>query len=169
MESAYLIKRRQLKQGVIAKDPPKERQPIARQSEKKKKELAEEKKNRSDEDPLKEQWFKARRKDMVGTCQCGCGQASRKKDDLYFRHSAAHVFPKRDFESVMYHPLNFVERAFWGGCHSNMDDTSMDKWPNMADWEDIKGKFHALAPLLTDEERANKFYNHLEKLVYSKK
>lgn len=44
MENAYLIKRRQLKQGVIAKDPPKERQPIPRQSEKKKAQVQDEKK-----------------------------------------------------------------------------------------------------------------------------
>ena len=56
----------------------------------------------------------------------------------------------------------------FGGCHSVMDDTSMDRWVNFADWEDIKERFHLLAPLLTDEERATKFYTHLEKLIYNK-
>jgi CHASE3 domain sensor protein len=37
----------------------------------------------------------------------------------------------------------------------------------MADWDDIKEKFHQLAPLLTDEERATKFYSTLEKMVYA--
>jgi hypothetical protein len=119
-------------------------------------------------DTLKENWFKARRKEMVGTCQCGCGKPSQKKDDMYFRHSAAHIFPKALFPSLMYHPLNWVERRFWEGCHSIMDDTSIERWPNMADWEDIKEKFYILAPLLTDEERGKKFYQILEKLVYSK-
>lgn len=47
-----------------------------------------------------------------------------------------------------------------------MDEKGMDLWPNFADWDDIKEKFHQLAPLLTDEERATKFYKNLEYLIY---
>lgn len=139
---------------------------IPKVGEKKKKQLAEEKKARGDEDPAKERWFKARRREMVGTCQCGCAKPSQKNDHLYFRHSAAHVFPKALFLSIALHPANCVERAFWGGCHTNMDEGGLDKWPLMADWEDIKERFHVLAPLLTDEERAIKFYTKFEALVY---
>lgn len=138
---------------------------IPKQSEKKKAAVAEEKELRGDADTLKENWFKARRKEMTGICQCGCAEKSSKKDDTYFRHSLAHIFPKKDFESVMYHPLNYVERAFFGGCHGNMDNKSMELWPNMADWEEIKAKFRMLAPLLTAKEKAFKFYTQLEKLV----
>lgn len=110
--------------------------------------------------------IKARRREMVGVCQCGCGKSSQKKDDMYFRHSIAHIFPKDKFKSIMYHPLNWVERAFWGGCHTNMDLQSIEKWPGMADWCDIKEKFHILAPILTDKELKNKFYKNLEALIY---
>lgn len=127
-----------------------------------------EKEARGGDDTQMEFWFKARRKNMVGVCQCGCGKPSQKKDDMYFRHSACHIFPKAKFESVMYDSLNFVERAFFGGCHSVMDDTSLDRWPNMADWEDVKEKFHQLAPKLTDQERATKFYHHLEKIIFGR-
>lgn len=148
--------------------PPK--QPLRRKSLKRLTKEAEEKKLvSSDGDTLKEQWFKARRRKLTGTCQCGCGQPSQKKDDIYFRHCCAHILPKSEedgFPSVALHPLNCVERRFWGGCHTNMDEGGMDKWPNMADWEDIKEKFYVLAPLLTDEERKKKFYTRLEKLVY---
>ena len=48
-------------------------------------------------------------------------------------------------------------------------ESGLDKWPNFADWEDVKEKFYVLAPLLTDEERATKFYSKLESLVYDKK
>lgn len=143
-------------------------QPIVKESEKKKAANAEEKKLRNGDDTLMEKWFNARRKQMTGTCQCGCGKPSQKKDDLYFRHSAAHIFPKAQFPSVVYHPFNWVERAFWGGCHTNMDQQGIDQWPNMADFDDIKEKFHTLAPMLTDEERATKFYSRLEELVYKK-
>ncbi len=119
-----------------------------------------------DEKVKKEEWFRLIRGKLTGVCQCGCANKSQKKDDMYFRHSCCHIFPKSKFDSVKYHPLNFVERAFWGGCHSVMDDTSMDRWVGMADWDDIKAKFYELAPLLTDEERASKFYAHFERLVY---
>lgn len=142
-------------------------------SKKKLAQMAAEKKLLSaDGDTLKEQWFKARRKEMTGTCQCGCGEPSQKENDIHFRSSAAHIFPKHLFESVKYHPFNWVERRVWAGinstsaCHSIMDDTSMDRWPNMADWEDIKEKCHVLAPLLTVEEKATNFYSKLEKLIY---
>lgn len=120
-------------------------------------------------DPMKdfkETWFRNTRKRLTGICQCGCGNKSQKNDDMYFRHSCCHIFPKGKFQSIQYHPLNYVERAFFGGCHGILDDTSMDRWVNMSDWGDIKEKFHILAPLLTDEERATKFYTHLETLIY---
>lgn len=125
----------------------------------------------ADGDTLLQQFFKRMRVKMTGVCQCGCGEISQKKDDLYYRHSIAHIFPKHLFPSIMYHPLNWVERRFWAGstgssaCHSLMDDTSMDRWPNMADWCDIKAKFYILALLLTPEEKATNFYTRLEELV----
>lgn len=162
-ERLKLIKLGQLPKEAVAK----KRKPLNPISEKKRAAMKQDKETLAGQDTMKEKWFQARRKEMVGTCQCGCGQKSQKKDDMYFRHSAAHIFPQRIFESVQYHKLNWVERAFFGGCHGNMDNKSMDKWPNMADWDDIKEKFHQLVPLLTDKERATKFYKHLEKLIYS--
>lgn len=113
-------------------------------------------------------WFDKMRKRMIGTCQCGCAQPSQKKDDTFFRNCICHIFPKRIFKSIATHELNWVERAFWGGCHSQMDDTSIERWKNYADWDDIKEKFYSLAPLLTDEERATKFYHNLENIIYDK-
>lgn len=153
--------------------PKPEKKPLRQMSEKKRAQEEEDRKLASnDPDELKEQWFRARRKEMTGTCQCGCGEPSQKKDNVRFRASAAHIFPKSLFESVMYHPLNWVERRFWAkysgdynACHSIMDETGLDRWPNFADWDDIKAKFFILAPLLTPAEKASKFYIRLEKLV----
>jgi hypothetical protein len=158
---------RKLKMLAQLPKQPKKIKPIAKKSAKKLKQEAEEKKLRGDDDTLMEQWFKARRKELTGICQCGCAKPSQKKDDTFFRGSCCHIFPKATFESVMYHPLNCVERAMFGGCHHNMDNNGLDKWPLFADWDDIKERFHVLAPLLTDNERATKFYSKLEKLVYS--
>src|SRR6266536_1385887 len=134
---------------------------IPKKSAKKLKQEEEEKKLRGIDDTLIEQWYKARRKELTGTCQCGCGKPSQKKDDTFFRGSCCHIFPKASFESVMYHPLNCIERAMFGGCHARLDEGGLDKWPHMADWDDIKERFHILAPLLTDEERGHKFYSIL--------
>jgi hypothetical protein len=149
---------------------PKKKEPyrIPKKSAKKLKREAAEKELRGSDDTLMEQWFKARRKELTGICQCGCAKPSQKKDDTFFRGSCCHIFPKATFLSVMYHPLNCVERAMFGGCHHNMDNQGLDKWQNFADWEDIKERFHVLAPLLTDEERATKFYSKLEQLIYKK-
>lgn len=113
-------------------------------------------------------WFKNTRKKLSAFCKCGCNLASSKNDDKYFKFSCCHIFPKSKFDSIKTHPVNFVERAFWGGCHSVMDDTSIDRWVDFSDWNDIVEKFYILAPLLTDKERATKFYTHLEKLIYKK-
>lgn len=133
---------------------------IAKKSEKRKakeKELA--------GDVSMQRWFEERRPELVGTCQCGCAEPSQKNDDQYYKHSICHLFPKAKFESIYNHPLNYVERAFWGGCHSVMDDTSLDRWPAMADWLDIREKFFVLEPLLSREEKATKFYKALKRLV----
>lgn len=113
-----------------------------------------------------DKWFGLVRNKLTGKCQCGCGKPSSKYDDKYYRHSCAHLFPKRIFKSILDHPDNYVERAFWGGCHTQMDESSMAKWVEKADWDVIKEKFHNLAPLLTDQERGTKFYRNLESLVY---
>ena len=157
---------RAIKQAALLPKPKK----IYTIPKKSKKKLIQEgiaKEERKGEDSLLENWHKNRRKSCVGTCQCGCGRQSSKKENDHFRSSNAHIFPKKDFPSIMYHPLNHVERNFWDGCHGNMDNRSMDLWINFADWDDIKAKFHELAPLLTVEERSHKFYTHLEKLVYA--
>lgn len=162
----YLKKR--LNEKIFGK-PPKEKKvyKIPKKSAKKIAEEKAEKEMRVDGDSVKEKWFQAQRKIMLGTCQCGCARPSSKKEDDHFRSSIAHIFPQRLFPSVQFNNLNWVERNFWDGCHGNMDNKSMDLWPMFADWNDIKERFHNLAPLLTDAERATKFYSQLEKLVYA--
>lgn len=163
-----ITREEQIRQLQLARIPKakKAAQPIKPMSDKKAAQIAEEKRLLQGDDTKKEKWFKARRIELTGTCQCGCGMPSQKNDDLYFRHSIAHIFPKAIFPSIATHPLNCVERSFWLGCHTNMDEQGLDKWPNMADFDDIREKFFILAPMLTDEERATKFYQKLEQLVY---
>lgn len=162
----YFERMKLIKLGLAPKEAvAKERKPIAKKSAKRIEQDKLDKVNSSNDEL--ELWFKNTRNKLCGFCKCGCNLTSSKNDDKYFKFSCCHIFPKSKFESIKTHPLNFVERAFWGGCHSVMDDTSMDRWKGFADWNDIVEKFHLLAPLLTDEERATKFYSHLEKLIYS--
>lgn len=128
------------------------------------KRLEREKAQRAEPNNL-EEFFKSCRKVMTGTCQCGCGNPSQKNKDQYYKHSVAHIFPKAIFESIKTHPLNWVERAFWTGCHGTMDNAGMHKWPGMADWDDIAAKASVLYPLLTPEEKAHKFTTQLISLI----
>src|SRR4029077_8198387 len=57
------------------------------------------------EDTMKEKWFQARRKEMVGICACGCGEKSQKTYDMYCCDTIAHIFPSKLFPSVQYHKL----------------------------------------------------------------
>lgn len=161
MTNEYFNKLRNEK--LFGKQPEKKKvHAIAKQSEKKKKEVAA---NR-DQDELLDKFYEDARKKLTGICQCGCAHKSQKNDDTFYRHCICHIFPKAKFPTIARHPLNWVERTFWQGHHTNFDEQGMDKWPLMADWEDIKEKFYILAECLTDQERAMKFYTKLESLVY---
>lgn len=148
--------------------PEKKKYTIPKVSKKREQKLKEQKEARGGENSVMDLFYQKMRKRLVGVCQCGCGRKSSKHEDDHYRSSICHLFPKRIFKSIATHELNWVERNFWEGCHSNMDNRSMDLWVNFADWEDIKERFHVLSPLLTDEERKTKFYNHFQKLVYGK-
>ena len=162
----YLEERRLRKEGLLPPLPTKkEKKPIKKVSDKKREQI-----NRDREDGLDgglDKWFEERRKELIGTCQCGCGQPSQKKDDTFYRGSCCHIFPKATFKSISAHPLNFVERAMFGGCHSNMDNKSIDLWPNMADWFDIKEKITRLIPFIRPEEKKHKLYQKITSLIYT--
>lgn len=99
-------------------------------------------------------WFLDRRKEMKGWCVCGCGNRSSKDDDRYFKYSAAHVLGKAKFPSIATHPENFIELAFWGGCHSTLDDYgyARTKETKPVLWEIIVRKFKILFPFIAENE-----------------
>lgn len=162
MELTYQQKLLQIKNGSRPKETgPKKKKPLRRESEKSAAKRISEKIAMSGDESEHQIWFNERRPELTGICQCGCGQKSSKHDDKNFRSSICHIFPQRLFKSIELHPENFVERNFWDGCHSNMDNRSMDLWPNFADWDVIKAKFKILEPLLTEKEKSKKFYTKL--------
>jgi hypothetical protein len=161
---SYLDERRAF---IAAGRPLKQKKPyqIKKVSDKRAAKIKEQQQSNSDESLDK--FFERMRKRMTGVCQCGGAEKTQKDDDTFYRNCICHIFPKRIFKSIATHELNWVERSFWSGCHTNMDNRSIELWKNFADWDDIKEKFHQLVPLLTDEERASKFYHNLERIVYA--
>jgi hypothetical protein len=164
--SDYRKRLHELKNGNKAPQVNKPRRTkIAPVSAKKKAEQAAAKDALNGEDSELWKFFIDARGRLVGVCQCGCGAPSQKFDDDFFHYSVAHIFPKSKFDSIKSHPANFVERNYWNGCHRNMDDRSLDLWPNMADWDDIVAKYYILLPFIPESERKHKFFKHLTKLV----
>lgn len=102
------------------------------------------------DEPL-EEWFLERRKEMDGFCKCGCGGRSSKDDDKKFKYSICHIFPKAEFESVKTHPNNWIELAFWGGCHERSH--RLDTFSQMKCWEEVVEKYKTFAPLIKEKHK----------------
>ena len=141
---------------------------IPKQSEKKKKEIAERKEAGSDNSL--DRWFEERRKDLTGKC-CLCGGRSEKGNDETYRRSIHHLLDKRKsmFPSLALRPENFLEVCFHGNsCHQNIHGGKIT-WELLKDskeWDIIKPKLEVLLPMCTEQERKNKLYSKLIELVY---
>ncbi len=153
---------------ILADRPLKEKKKytINKISPKRQEKINKEKEQRGDNQTEKEKWFDSIKPLLTRKCGCGCGLISSRHDTMW-RCNIAHIFPQKLFRSIQFHKENWIERNFWNGHHTNMDNRSLDLWPQFADWQTIREKFFNLSPLLTDKERATKFYHHLERLVYA--
>lgn len=113
-------------------------------------------------------FFAANRKSMKGKCLF-CNADTMKKDDEKFHFSLAHLLPKATFKSVATHPDILIELCFYGNsCHTNFDN-GMVTWEFIKDskeWLIIREKLLNVLPMVAPEERKNKLYSKLEKLVY---
>lgn len=142
--------------------PVKEKSPIAKVSEKKKAQNA----INTVEDAELQAAFMAFRKRMTGRCE-HCGGKSCKDDNKYWKHSAAHIFPKALFPSIKSHPLNFIELCFWeNSCHTNYDNGMIEPW-ELKCYPKMRKAFVTLYPLLTREEKKRVPECYLELLTNS--
>lgn len=126
-------------------------------SDKKKAEIAEEKKALEEGgDPTVEQWFQERRMEMTGKCFF-CGGKTEKWNDELFRASLHHLFEKNDnaFQSVKTHPDNCIEVCHYGNsCHSNLHNGNIT-WEIMidsAEWPIILEKVRRIVPYIASIE-----------------
>lgn len=98
------------------------------------------------------QWFLDGDKAATGKCK-HCGGRTCKGDPLYYKHTQAHILPKRLFPSVMTHPSNRIELCFWeNNCHGNFDNGALDLM-DLNCFDEVIEKFLILYPLIAPEER----------------
>lgn len=135
---------------------------IPRQSEKKKKQLAEEKELQKINGDTKEQWYDDRMKENIPVCM-NCGMEAnwllQPEYEKIWRACQAHILPKRktQFPSVATHPLNhLVLFPVWGGhlcgCHDEFDSS----WFNattMKVWEIAVHRFKDFESAIEPKER----------------
>lgn len=143
---------RRIKENASLPRQPKKRKPLAKVSEKKKKQLQEEKAiNKSTGGGELDRWFKDRRLEMTGFCK-NCRNPSFKNNPEYFRFSIAHILAKRKsmFPSVATHPENWIELC--GDCHTNLDNCMIDLI-DLSCWDEVVTKFVSMYPSIPKEER----------------
>jgi hypothetical protein len=125
-------------------------------SDKKKQEMAEEKKEREEGgDPGLLVWFPERRLEMTGKC-CLCQGKTQKWDDENYSWSLHHLFEKSIFPSVATHPDNCLELCHYGNsCHPNITN-SIITWElliDSAEWPIILEKVRKVVPYIAASER----------------
>ena len=125
-------------------------------SEKKKAEIAEEKKAREEGgDPGLVKWFPERRMEMTGRC-CLCQGRTQKWDDETYASSLHHLFEKSLFPSVATHPDNCIEVCYYGNsCHANLHNGTIT-WElliDSAEWPMLLEKIRKIVPYIAESER----------------
>jgi hypothetical protein len=166
----YLEDRAARKNGLLPKlEFKKPKKPIAKIGKKK---LEEMKANKGSDSEL-DLWFVAKRKELKGYCLF-CNQKTEKENEETYRRSIAHLLPKSKvgFPSIATHPDNYIELCFHGNsCHTNFDSGKIT-WEFLKDskeWDIIKEKLLNILPMVAENERKNKLYDKLLKLVYETK
>lgn len=125
---------------------------IPRESEKRKKEKAEEKERLGGDDTELVKWYKARMKQMTGRCN-ETGMKTETKIYAYAIMSICHLLDKRDTvcPSVKTHPLNWIELA--PDIHTMFDKASWEEREMMGCWETIRDRLIAIYPSIDQKER----------------
>lgn len=93
-------------------------------------------------------WFKERRKEMIGYC-VECGKTTSKHNDKYYKWSICHIVPKSLIPSVATNEYNWVELC--QQHHQEMDNT-FDKAAAMMCFGEVKMKFLIFKNLIPPEE-----------------
>jgi len=152
--SAYFERMKLIKLGLLPKEAvKKEKKPIKKVSDKK---AAEDKKLKEAGTKLPSKleldvWFAAIKEKHWGIrhfCQCmECGTIIPAD---YSRHATAHLLPKKLFQSVATHELNYLILGAHCGCHARTD--RVDKFVQMEVWPEAARRIKVMLPLLPFDE-----------------
>lgn len=164
----YLEDRLKRKNGILPPLPTKkDKKPIPKMSEKKKRELDAQKEARGGDDSDLVKWFKARiRYSMKGVCE----ESGLKTDTGIYKYaimSCCHILEKRNCPSVKYHPLNFLELI--PDLHFKWDNSSWEERQTWACWPVVEERLIMVYPDLAPEERMffpEKLRNKIENLPF---
>lgn len=144
-------KLRDIKLGLRPKEcVPKPKKYLNKVSEKKKKELAEQKEKGSEK--TLDQWFDEIKNKHWGKLggYYHCMECGSFISYEYARHATAHLLPKKLFKSVATHELNYLILGAGCGCHEKTH--RIDKFVQMKIWPEAARRIKTLIPLLPFEE-----------------
>lgn len=161
---SYLEDRMKRKNGLLPKmefkKPPK---PLKKVSDKKKKELDEQKDANGDTELVK--WFRARMRVMGETCYW-CGRKVENKIYSHAIFSICHILDKRDTmcPSVKTHPLNWI--TLCPDHHTMFDKMTWEEKEKLPFWDTIQERLIHVWKCLAPEERRHfpdSVRNYIEK------
>jgi hypothetical protein len=69
----------------------------------------------------------------------------------YYKAASAHIFPKEEFPSVKYHPLNFLILGAACGCHQRSH--TIDKFKKMQVWPIAAKRYELFAPEILETHK----------------
>lgn len=122
---------------------------IPKVSKKRAAKIAEEKKERGDDDTEKQKWFRNRIKQMTGYC-AETGLKTETKIYQYAIMSICHILAQRLCPSVALHPWNFIELNV--DFHFKFDQMSWEEKEKLGCWPIIKERLIAIYPSLDPME-----------------
>lgn len=160
----YLEDRMKRKNGLLPKmEFKKQKKPLKKISPKRMEENKVKKESGGDSEL--DLFFNAMRKKCKGMCFF-CQQGTTYKNDTLWRIAIAHLLPKSKFKSVATNQENWVELCW--NCHHDFDNSKIS-WELLYDskeWISLKEKLLNILPMVSENEKKNKLYDKLIKLVY---
>jgi hypothetical protein len=110
-----------------------------------------EKESRGNSETDLQKWYNYIMKNEEPICW-ETGDPINKNDQLGWHGSIAHILPKKKFDSVKTHPLNYVILKMWGGVHGNFDN-NWKKAQTMKVWPIVVERFKEIYPDIAQKER----------------
>ncbi len=148
---SYHNERLQRKLGLAAPLPTKkERKPMKKVSDKRAKQIADEKEARGDGDTEMQRFFKSAVKRMTGYC-AETGLKTETKIFQYAVMSIAHIIPKSKALSIATHPLNWIELNV--DFHHKFDALSWEEKEKLGCWPVIHQRLVSMFPNVSEEDK----------------